>query len=141
MIDTSKEIVLKALGGHVPLTLEEVLNEAQDFEFKIFMYTGGGANPDQPTDPGKSVVVVNHQMLIVPGVEQISSIRVDPANISTQLRNRLRRQLKEAGTGEATLTMTITVSIDRSARITFDAKHERCWMGKGVLRIDATENA
>lgn len=140
-MDTSKEVVLKALGGHVPLTLDEVLNEAQDFEFKIFMCTGGGANPEQPTDAGKLCVSAKEQLLIVAGVEQISSIKVDPKNISTHLRNRLKKQLKEAGTGEAELSMTISVSIDRSARIAFDAKHDRCWMGKGVLRIDATETA
>lgn len=133
--------MLRALGGHIPLSLAEVLNDAQEFEFEIFMYTGGGANPEQPTDPGKFGAVTGCGMLTVSGVEKISSIIIDPTNISTNLRRKLERQLNQAGTGEANLTMTISVSVDRSARLIFAAKHERCWMGKGVLRFDATESA
>lgn len=52
-LDTSQEVVIKKLAGHVYVTYEDILNHAQNFEMPILMYEKDGANPGSADDPGK----------------------------------------------------------------------------------------
>lgn len=71
-------------------------------------------------------------------VQKISTIKIGSDAMSTYLRKKLEDQMNANSAQKTHLSVAVTVSVDRSARLFFEAKHGMASLGKGQLRLDAT---
>ena len=80
-------------------------------------------------------------LLTSAGVERIATIEIDASCFSTYLKRKLRKQLAEEQSTMAQMTISISLSVNHSGRLFFEAKIGDASLGRGPLRFDATEAA
>lgn len=72
------------------------------------------------------------------GVERVSAIEIASDALSEYMRRKLRRDIEEHQAQNTLLAVAVSVKVDRSARLFFEARHSTAFFGKGKLRLDDT---
>ena len=136
---SEEETVIKDLDGYVFITHAQILDPEQSFEIPVLMYEKDEVRPSSADDPGKKDAhLEDAHSLILADVQRISTIVITPVAMSDYLRRKLRRQMNDASTTQTHLAVKVTMLMDSSARLFFEAKHGNCGLGRGELRLDET---
>lgn len=75
------------------------------------------------------------------GIEEISTIKIRATSFSQHLIRKLKNQLRANLSQSVSMNVSVSLLVDPSGRLFFEAKCGKCWLGKGPLRFDSTKKA